>query len=344
MLLLNIRQNCGHVNGTRYIVHSMTKNFLFLRAVSGNCKGSSILLPRLNRIPGKDDFPIPGFRRCQFPVRVCFAMTINKAQGQSVPGKLGLDLCSPFFAHGQLYVALSRTTHPRNVYVCTGNGQKKTKNVLYPEVLTVNATKVAQCVMSSKQSVDVVSELQFEEILARISIPHALGESDVLELDEHCETGSEIDHAWLSHIDGSEAIDSLEKIVVRESIDWTSINENNAKLHHQKIFLSDMNHKRSSAFRPKRSEFWGFLRKIPDRVSSSRVTVSKRDLASVICPRAWVTDSPITAFMMLFNQGNIVTFDTAFVTILRSIVQSNTTGIYTDFLEQFFGRRFHGVL
>ena len=75
-----------------------------------------------------------------------------------------------------------------------------------------------------------------------------------------------------------------------------------------------------------------------------RVTVSKRDLASVISPRAWVTDSPITAFMMLFNQGNIVTFGMAFVAILRSIVQSNTTDIYTDFLEKFFGRRFHGVL
>ena len=199
MLLRNIRQNCGHVNGTRYVVHNMTKNLLFLRAVSGTCKGSSILLPRMNCIPGKDDFPILGFRRCQFPVRVCFTMTINKAPGQSVPGKLGLDLCSTCFAHSQLYVALSRATYPGNVYVCTDNGQKKTKNVVYPEVLSVNATKVAQRVMSSKQPVDVVSELQFEDIIAKISIPHALGESDVLELDEHCENGSEIDHAELSH-------------------------------------------------------------------------------------------------------------------------------------------------
>ena len=80
MLLRKIRQNCGHMNGTRYVVHNMTKNLLFLRAISGICKGNSILLSRMNCIPGKDDFPIPGFRRCQFPVRVCFAMTINKAK------------------------------------------------------------------------------------------------------------------------------------------------------------------------------------------------------------------------------------------------------------------------
>ena len=134
MLLRNIRQNCGHVNGTRYVVHNMTKNLLFLRAVSGTCKGSSILLPRMNCIPVKDEFPIPGFRRCQFPVPACFAITIDKAQDQSVPGKLGLDLCSPCFAHGQLYVALSRATHPENVYVCTGNGQNKTNSLLLRKI------------------------------------------------------------------------------------------------------------------------------------------------------------------------------------------------------------------
>ena len=92
-----------------------------------------------------------------------------------MPGKLGLDLCSPCFAHGQLYVALSRTTHPGNVYVCTGNGQNKTKNIVYHEVLSGNAIKVPQCIMSSKQPEYVVSELQFEDTLSKISIPNALG-------------------------------------------------------------------------------------------------------------------------------------------------------------------------
>ncbi len=114
MPLHNIRQKCGHVNGTRYVVENMTKNLLFFKAVSGTAKGNPLVLPRMNRIPGADEFPIPGFRRCQFPIRVCFAMAINKSQVQSVPGKLGIDLSSPCSAHGQSYIALPRATHPKN--------------------------------------------------------------------------------------------------------------------------------------------------------------------------------------------------------------------------------------
>jgi ATP-dependent DNA helicase PIF1 len=39
------------------------------------------------------------FKRKQFPIRLSFAMTINKAQGH---------LPEPVFSHGQLYMALSR--------------------------------------------------------------------------------------------------------------------------------------------------------------------------------------------------------------------------------------------
>ena len=134
MLLRNIRPKQGHVNGTRYVVVNMTDNLLFLRAVSGTNQGESFVLPRMNCLPGMEDFPIPGFRRCQFPVRVSFAMTVNKAQGQSVSGRLGLDLTHPCFSHGQLYVALSRTTHPKNLFILTPNNDRSTKNVVFPEV------------------------------------------------------------------------------------------------------------------------------------------------------------------------------------------------------------------
>ena len=42
----------------------------------------------------------------QFPVCIAFAISINKAQGQSVV-HVGLDLHIPVLSHGQLYVALS---------------------------------------------------------------------------------------------------------------------------------------------------------------------------------------------------------------------------------------------
>ena len=43
-------------------------------------------------------------------------MTINKSQGQTL-SKVGLYLQEPVFAHGQLYVALSRCKKQANVKV-----------------------------------------------------------------------------------------------------------------------------------------------------------------------------------------------------------------------------------
>jgi ATP-dependent exoDNAse (exonuclease V) alpha subunit len=60
-------------------------------------------------------------------------MTINKAQGQSVR-IVGLDLQTPAFSHGQLYVALSHCTSRDRIKVLLPEGSKTT-NIVYPEVL-----------------------------------------------------------------------------------------------------------------------------------------------------------------------------------------------------------------
>jgi hypothetical protein len=73
--------------------------------------------------------------RRQFPVRRCFAMTINKAQGQSFD-RVGVDLRLPVFTHGQLYVALSRVTDVDRLHVLLPEGDDdRVENVVYPEVL-----------------------------------------------------------------------------------------------------------------------------------------------------------------------------------------------------------------
>ena len=61
---------------------------------------------------GGGDFPW-GWKRSQFPVRPAWAMTINKSQGQSFDKVVGW-LSRPVFAHGQLYVLVSRPTRPRD--------------------------------------------------------------------------------------------------------------------------------------------------------------------------------------------------------------------------------------
>ncbi|CAK9817738.1 ATP-dependent DNA helicase pif1 [Anthophora plagiata] len=72
------------------------------------------------------------FMRLQFPIRLAFAITISKAQGQSLE-LCGLDLHTNYFSHGQLYVACSRVAKPDNLYVCTENGTRK--NIVYPQAL-----------------------------------------------------------------------------------------------------------------------------------------------------------------------------------------------------------------
>ena len=45
--------------------------------------------------------------RKQFPIKLSFAMIVNKSQGKTL-GIIGLDLSTAAFTNGQLYVALSR--------------------------------------------------------------------------------------------------------------------------------------------------------------------------------------------------------------------------------------------
>ena len=101
----------------------------------GSHAGKVALIPRITLTPSNEDLPI-NFHRRQFPLRLAFAMTINKSQGQSVH-QVGIDLRSPVFTHGQLYVALSRSTSACRIKVLLGaqNMEAKTRNIVYPELL-----------------------------------------------------------------------------------------------------------------------------------------------------------------------------------------------------------------
>jgi hypothetical protein len=108
---------------------------LEVRLIGGDHDGDIALIPRISLIPTSSaDFTFK-IKRRQFPVRLAFAMTINKAQGQSVK-TVGLDLRIPVFAHGQLYVALSRATSRGRVRVLLPPDiGASTMNVVYDEVL-----------------------------------------------------------------------------------------------------------------------------------------------------------------------------------------------------------------
>jgi ATP-dependent DNA helicase PIF1 len=56
----------------------MKKNIIETTILNGKFKGEDVLMPRIPMIPTDMSFE---FKRLQFPVRLAFAMSINKAEG-----------------------------------------------------------------------------------------------------------------------------------------------------------------------------------------------------------------------------------------------------------------------
>ncbi|XP_035831868.1 uncharacterized protein LOC110869885 [Helianthus annuus] len=136
MLLRNIDQQNGLCNGTRLQITRLGKRVIEAEILSGSNVGSRTYIPRISMIPSDKKIPFK-FQRRQFPITVCFAMTINKSQGQSL-SRVGLYLRDPVFSHGQLYVALSRVKTKDGVKVLIfdkdGRPTNKTANVVYKEI------------------------------------------------------------------------------------------------------------------------------------------------------------------------------------------------------------------
>ena len=96
MLLRNFDQVNGHCNGSRYILRQLLPHVLVAELVSGVNAGSQLLIPRINFEPSDKIYPFTLMRK-QFPVRPCFAMTVNKSQGQSL-SRVGIYSVKDFFS------------------------------------------------------------------------------------------------------------------------------------------------------------------------------------------------------------------------------------------------------
>lgn len=133
ILMRNLNKKAGLCNGVRLMILDLHPNHIKVRISNGKFKGDIHFLFRISCLSSDIRMPFQ-LKRVQFPIMPCFAMTINKSQGQTLKC-VGLDLESPIFSHGQLYVALSRTSDPDQLYVFPGTEHTNAHNIVFDEAL-----------------------------------------------------------------------------------------------------------------------------------------------------------------------------------------------------------------
>jgi hypothetical protein len=95
--------------------------------------GKRIFIPRMNLNPSENSLPFT-LNRKQFPIKIAYAMSINRSQGQTLM-RVGIYLPDSVFTHGQLYVALSRVNNSHNILISSPT--MYTRNIVYSEILTM---------------------------------------------------------------------------------------------------------------------------------------------------------------------------------------------------------------
>ncbi|XP_019246007.1 PREDICTED: uncharacterized protein LOC109225707 isoform X1 [Nicotiana attenuata] len=140
ILLRNLNPYEGLCNGTRLICCDIKTHVISAKIATGDFKNKHVFIPRIPLLSLQDERIPVQFKRTQFPVRLCYAMTINKAQGQTLDF-VGIYLREPVFSHGQLYVALSRAKSSSCVKVLiqpstlANRDDHSTYNIVYDEII-----------------------------------------------------------------------------------------------------------------------------------------------------------------------------------------------------------------
>ena len=121
MLLHNLHVGPGNglCNGTRMVILCLGDFITEAEIASGVNKGKSVLIPHITSIPSDTEFPFT-LKRCQFPLPPCFAMSTNKAQGQTLDF-IGVYLPDDVVSHGQLYVTLSSVWKSTSLAILLNN-------------------------------------------------------------------------------------------------------------------------------------------------------------------------------------------------------------------------------
>jgi energy-coupling factor transporter ATP-binding protein EcfA2 len=137
LITRNLSKAYGLANNTRVKLLHISQSSIRVQTLGSSPK--SAMVPRIYfkfRIKFQESYQM---MRLQFPLRLAYSMTYNKCQGQTMK-KVLLDISNPPFAHGHLYVALSRVTNYQDIKIICKDDQllensPVINNVTYPEII-----------------------------------------------------------------------------------------------------------------------------------------------------------------------------------------------------------------
>jgi len=137
VLLRNLDPSIGLCNDIRLTIQRLGSKVIQAKILTGRNVSQTVTISRIDLSHLDKDSPF-ALKRRLFPLKLAFAMTINKSQSQMLQ-YVGVYLPKPIFSHGQLHVAISRVTSPSRLrfLICNKKGvpNNMTKNIVYREVL-----------------------------------------------------------------------------------------------------------------------------------------------------------------------------------------------------------------
>ena len=139
ILLWNMDVYAGHCNGTRYLIKVIGQYRMILHKLDArdDDKNKVLILPQILCHYGGKSFPFE-LTQLQFPLKIAFALTINRAQGQSAKN---VAFCSQRLSGHMvkcmlLCLSVGKQLHFKDSKGRRDPGKKYINNVVYKEVLS----------------------------------------------------------------------------------------------------------------------------------------------------------------------------------------------------------------
>jgi hypothetical protein len=106
----------GLASNTRVRIHDIKQKVITVKVLDSDNPNHLVFVPRMRFNCCLKYTSSYNMTRVQFPLKLCYGMTVDKSQGQSFEDVL-LDFTDESFSHGQTYVGFSRARNYKNVRI-----------------------------------------------------------------------------------------------------------------------------------------------------------------------------------------------------------------------------------